>query len=100
MTDFSNNLLQDEAIVLHVKNWQSSDKYIICFTKEHGKVRFIAYGARYVKNVQRRLLQPFANLNITVQQGQKIDKLRSCELAGMPHAMDIKQWLMVRWLPN
>lgn len=91
MTDFSNNLLQDEAIVLHVKNWQSSDKYIICFTKEHGKVRFIAYGARYVKNVQGRLLQPFANLNITVQQGQKIDKLRSCELAGMPHVMDIKQ---------
>lgn len=85
------NILQDEAIVLHVKNWQTADKYVVCFTKEHGKLRFIAYGARYPKNVSGRLLQPFACLQVEIQPGQRIDKLRSCELVHLPQAFDMKQ---------
>lgn len=84
-------VLQDEGIILHVKNWQTADKYAICFTKSHGKLRFIAYGARYPKNVSGRLLQPFACLNLDVQQGQRIDKLRGCELVHLPKAYDMKQ---------
>lgn len=91
MSENSREPLVDEAIVLHVKNWQTADKYAVCFTKEHGKVRFIAYGARYEKNVSGRLLQPFANLQLTVQQGQKIDKLRTCELLKLPQALDMQQ---------
>ncbi len=83
--------IRDEAIVLHVKNWQTADKYAVCFTKEHGKLRFVAYGARYVKNVRGRLLQPFACLQIEVQQGQRIDKLSGCELIEIPKAMDMRQ---------
>ena len=83
--------LIDEAVVLHVKNWQTTDKYAVCFSKEHGKIRFIAHGARYEKSVSGRLLQPFANLQLTVQQGQKIDKLRTCELLKMPQALDMQQ---------
>ena len=81
----------DEALVLHVKDYQTADKLVVCFTKKHGKLRFIAYGARYVKNVQGRLLQPFACLNIQVQQGQRVDKLRSCELVRMPKSLDMQQ---------
>lgn len=84
-------LLTDEAVVLHVKNWQSSDKYVLCFTKEHGKIRFIAYGARYMKNVQGRLLQPFARLEVEVQPGQRIDRLRNCSLIKMPEMPDMWQ---------
>lgn len=91
MTTSERGLLQDEAIILHVKNWQTADKYVICFTKEHGKLRFIAYGARYPKNISGRLLQPFACLNVEVQQGQRIDKLRSCELVQLPRSLDVKQ---------
>lgn len=91
MTDNERELLQDEAVVLHVRHWQTADKYVVCFTKKYGKLRFIAYGARYVKNVQGRLLQPFACLNIEVQQGQKIDKLRRCELVRLPQAFDMQQ---------
>ena len=86
-----NGILSDEVLVLHVKNWQTADKYAVCFSKEHGKFRFIAYGARYEKNVQGRLLQPFANLRIEVQQGQKVDKLRSCELLTVPWPLDVQQ---------
>ncbi len=84
-------LLQDEALILHVKNYQTADKYVVCFTKEHGKLRFVAYGARYVKNVQGRLLQPFACLRIEVQQGQRVDKLRSCEPVRLPQGLDVQQ---------
>ncbi|MBR6636638.1 MAG: recombination protein O N-terminal domain-containing protein, partial [Phascolarctobacterium sp.] len=50
------NDFRDDAIVLHVKNWQTADKYAVCFTREHGKIRFIVYGGRYPKNVAGRLL--------------------------------------------
>lgn len=85
------NDFRDDAIILHVKNWQTADKYAVCFTREHGKVRFIVYGGRYPKNVAGRLLQPFAQLNVEVIAGQRIDKLKSCELLQMPQAFDFKQ---------
>lgn len=85
------NDFRDDAIVLHVKNWQTADKYAVCFTREHGKIRFIAYGGRYPKNVAGRLLQPFAQLTVEVNPGQRIDKLKSCELLEMPQAFDFKQ---------
>ncbi len=85
------HVLQDEGVILHVKNWQTADRYVVAFTQEYGKIRFIAYGARYVKNVQGRLLQPFSRLSLEVQQGQKVDKLRSCELVDLPRTYDMKQ---------
>lgn len=42
MSESQRELLADDALVLHVKNWQTADKYAVCFTKEHGKLRFIA----------------------------------------------------------
>ena len=91
MSENEREQLIDEALVLHVKDYQTADKLVVCFTKKHGKLRFIAYGARYVKNVQGRLLQPFACLNIQVQQGQRVDKLRSYELVRMPKSLDMQQ---------
>ena len=91
MSENEREQLIDEALVLHVKDYQTADKLVVCFTKKHGKLRFIAYGARYVKNVQGRLLQPFACLNIQVQQGQRVDKLRSGELVRMPKSLDMQQ---------
>lgn len=85
------NDFRDDAIVLHVKNWQTADKYAVCFTREHGKIRFIAYGGRYPKNVAGRLLQPFAQLSVEVTAGQRLDKLKSCELLELPQAFGFKQ---------
>ena len=33
---------QDEAVILEVRNWQTADKYAVCFCRHHGKVPFIA----------------------------------------------------------
>ena len=70
MSESQRELLADDALVLHVKNWQTADKYAVCFTKEHGKLRFIAdciamipatvpadadkYRARYMTHNERR----------------------------------------------
>lgn len=84
-------LIEDRAIVLHVKDWQTADKYVLCFSRDHGKLRFVAYGARYGKNAQGRLLQPFAHVQLVVQLGQRLDKLKECSLYAPPLPMDIKQ---------
>lgn len=83
--------LSDEALILRVKDWQTADKYVIAFTRNQGKQRFIAYGARYPKNVNGRLLQPFACLEISLLKGQRLDKLQSCSLVKLPQAMDMTQ---------
>lgn len=86
-----NKSIRDKAVVLMIKNWQTADKYAVCFTEQYGKVRFIAYGARYPKNITGRLLQPFANLEIELTAGQKIDRLKSCELLKLPASFDFTQ---------
>lgn len=86
MTEFS-----DEGIVLRVEDRDTSDKYVTCFSRNHGRVRFVAYGARYQKSVVGRILQPFAHLNLELQTGNLIDKLRSCELQSLPVKYDFKQ---------
>ena len=70
MSESQRELLADDALVLHVKNWQTADKYAVCFTKEDGKLGVIADGARDERNKHGGLLEPFANLHIEVQQGQ------------------------------
>lgn len=97
MSESQRELLADDALVLHVKNWQTADKYAVCFTKEHGKLLLIAYGARYEKNIHGRLLQPFANLHIEVQQGQKIDKRAAVSFCRCPSLWISSRWLMRRW---
>ena len=84
-------LIQDEGIILKVNNWQTADKYVICFTRGHGKLRFIAYGARYARSVAGRLLQPFARLQLELTLGQKVERLKNAELVVPPQGLDFKQ---------
>lgn len=81
----------DEAIILKVKNWQTADKYAVCFSRAHGKVSFLAYGARYARTNGGRLVQPFAVLDINFFSGRKLDTLKSCELKSYPAQFDLKQ---------
>lgn len=84
-------IISDEAIILQVKAEQTADKYVQAFTRQHGKIRFIGYGARYQKNVSGRLLQPFAEMHLEVTQGARIDRLRSAELVELPGQLNMLQ---------
>ncbi len=87
----SDKKIRDEAIVLRVRDWQAADKYAVAFSRGHGKLRFIAYGARYAKNTAGRLVQPFAVLAAELDAGSKTHRLRGCELVRLPHHLDLKQ---------
>lgn len=82
---------QDEVIILKVKDWQTADKYAVCFSRAHGKIAFIAYGARYARTTGGRLIQPFAQLEGQFFAGKRLDSLKNCELLAQPQPLDIKQ---------
>ena len=82
---------QDEVLVLQVNNWQTADKKVVCYSREHGKIVFMAYGARYPKSVSGRLLQPFACLEAELYPGTRVDKLKSCQLAAPMPQMELEQ---------
>lgn len=84
----SSEVYQDEAIVLRVKNWQTADKFAVCFCREHGKIPFIAYGAAYARNQSGRLVQPFAHLQVSLLPGRRFATLRGCESLERPAEMD------------
>ena len=82
---------QDEVLVLQVNNWQTADKKVVCYSREHGKIVFMAYGARYPKSVSGRLLQPFACLDAEFYPGSRVDKLKNCQLAAPMPQMGLEQ---------
>ncbi|MBR4908404.1 MAG: DNA repair protein RecO [Acidaminococcaceae bacterium] len=82
---------KDEVIVLQVNNWQTADKKAVCFSRFHGKIVFLAYGARYPKSVSGRLIQPFACLEAEFYPGSRVDKLKSCQLATPMFQMELEQ---------
>ena len=87
----SNTAYQDEVIILKVKDWQTADKYAVCFSRAYGKIPFLAYGARYARTTGGRLIQPFAMLDMQLYSGKRLDSMKSCELIALPQQMDIKQ---------
>lgn len=86
------NEFSDEGIVLRVEDRDISDKYVTCFTRSHGRVRFVAYGAKYQKSVVGKILQPFTHLNLDLKAGIYLDKLCGCELQSFPEKYDFKQF--------
>ena len=86
----SREAYQDEAIILRVSNWQTADKYAVCFSRAHGKIAFIAYGASYPRSTSGRLVQPFAQVELTLTPGKKVETMRSCESLKIPETMDIE----------
>ncbi len=82
---------QDEVLILQVNNWQTADKKVVCYSREHGKIVFMAYGARYPKSASGRLLQPFACLDAEFYPGSRVDKLKNCQLAAPMPQMRLEQ---------
>ena len=78
-------------MILQVNNWQTADKKAVCFSRAHGKIVFLAFGARYPKSVSGRLIQPFACLEAEFYPGSRVDKLKSCQMAAPMPQMGLEQ---------
>ena len=81
----------DEGIILRVEERGVADKYVTCFTKNHGRVRFVAFGAKYHKSAGGRILQVLTKVNIEFVPDKIIDKLINVELAELPQKLDFTQ---------
>lgn len=81
----------DEGIILRVEERGVADKYVTCFTQNHGRVRFVAFGAKYHKSAGGRILQVLTKVNIEFVPDKIIDKLINVELAELPQKLDFTQ---------
>ena len=85
------NSFSDEVIILSAKDWQTADKYAVCFSRCHGKVIFMAYGAKYPKSIAGRLVQPFARLTAEFYEGTRLAKLKNCSLVQAAPSYEIRE---------
>lgn len=83
--------ITDEAIVIRVDDRNGADKYVTCFSKYHGRVRFSAFGAKYFKSSVGAILQYLSRLQLELEPGKISDKLLSAELLAAPPVLDFKQ---------
>lgn len=70
---------QTEAILLAVRNWGEADKMVTLFSREHGKITAIAYGARRPKNRLASGMQPFMHINVSLAPGKSLDYIKQYE---------------------
>jgi DNA repair protein RecO (recombination protein O) len=77
------NILKTEAIVLKGQKFRDSSKILTLFTKNYGKKKFIAKGARDVKSKFIGTLEPFSYVTIVFYQKETRDLqiLSQCDLA-------------------
>ncbi len=64
-----------KAIILQGKNYGESDKIVVAFTKERGRVDFYARGVRKMKSKNRALVQPFTYSELELSEGKNMDYL-------------------------
>ena len=80
MSQMNRNTYQDDVIVLKTKDWQTVDRMAEGFTREHGRILFIAYGARHMRNRNSALVQNLTHAHMQLSAGRKFDTLRQCDL--------------------
>ncbi|MBT3189074.1 MAG: DNA repair protein RecO [Anaerolineae bacterium] len=55
-----------EAIVLRHRNWREADRLITLYTRQRGKIRAVAKGARKIRSRKAGHVQPFTRISIQV----------------------------------
>ncbi|HTX92642.1 MAG TPA: DNA repair protein RecO [Anaerolineales bacterium] len=61
-----------EAVVLRHADWGEADRILTLFTRERGKVRAIAKGARKVRSRKAGHLEPFTRVTLQLAKGRDL----------------------------
>jgi DNA repair protein RecO (recombination protein O) len=79
-------LHQSDSIILKTYPLGEADRIVVFFSRDHGKVRGVANGARRMKNRFGASLEPLAHSRIMFQQKENRDLVRvqSAELLDSP----------------
>src|SRR4030095_14266096 len=68
-------IVSTEGFVLRSYKLGEKDKIVVLFTREYGKIRFVAKGARKLKNRFGAALEVFAHVRATFHEKQNRDLL-------------------------
>ncbi len=90
------NLHQSEALTLRTYSYAESDKIVVFLSRQFGKVRGIAYGAKKPKSRFGGSLEPLTQVQLTFsrKEGQELAVIRNCEIL---HAVPIHR---LKWEVN
>lgn len=70
----------NEVIVLGSKSWGDADKLLWLFSRDYGKMRAVAYGARRAKSPLAGSLQMFNLVDVTLNSGERLDTVRQATI--------------------
>ena len=70
MTDFHS--FRAESIVLRHSDWGEADRLLVLYTREQGKVRAIAKGARKLTSRKAGHLEPFTHVKLQLAKGRDL----------------------------
>ncbi|BEU88011.1 DNA repair protein RecO [Selenomonas sp. TAMA-11512] len=69
-----------EALVLGAINWGEADKMVTLLTREQGKCKAAAFGARRPKSPLAASLQLFSYVEVELTEGARISTIRQCTI--------------------
>jgi len=67
------------AVVLRHADWGEADRLITLFTREHGKLRALAKGARRIKSRKAGHLEPFTQVTLQLARGRDLPIITQAE---------------------
>src|SRR5512143_152807 len=70
MTDFHS--FRAESIVLRHSDWGEADRLLVLYTREQGKVRAIAKGARKLTSRKAGHIEPFTHVTLQLAKGRDL----------------------------
>lgn len=70
--------ITDSAIVLSREPWRESDKRVVFYTVQHGKIDAVAIGAHKIKSKLSGHLEPLRAVDIMFAYGKQTNKLAQC----------------------
>jgi DNA repair protein RecO (recombination protein O) len=61
-----------EAVVLRHANWGEADRILTLYTREQGKLRAVAKGARKIRSRKAGHLEPFTHITLQLAKSRDI----------------------------
>lgn len=79
-------LHETEAFVLRTHTLKEADKICLFFTREAGKVRGVAHGARRLRSRYGASLEPFTEVSLVYfqQENRELSSISSCDIVRSP----------------
>ncbi|WP_322806062.1 DNA repair protein RecO [Thermanaerothrix sp.] len=72
MNPAQERVLKVEAVVLEHHEWGEADRLLTLFTREHGRMRAVAKGARRIRSRKAGHLEPFTRVALVLARGRDL----------------------------